>query len=133
MSARKVLERAGQPVTRTRTWRFCANGRRKAQALEKKSGRRQVAAVFDKRGRVALIGSTLRKHRAGGVRPGTLVSDLPPGADRLSSTLWRAGAGGARSYFYVVRGNRVRSVGVAAAKLRSAATIRAYIRRARLN
>ena len=25
---KQVLKRAGQPVTRTRTWRWCANGRR---------------------------------------------------------------------------------------------------------
>ena len=35
---KRVLKRAGQPVSRTRTWRFCANGRRQAKPLEKKSG-----------------------------------------------------------------------------------------------
>jgi microsomal dipeptidase-like Zn-dependent dipeptidase len=131
--AHRVLERAGQPVTRTRTWRYCANGRRKALPMQKKSGNRQVAAVFDRSGRVALIGSTLHKHRAGGVRPGTLVSDLPNGAQRVSAGLFTAAAGGGRSYFYGVRGDRVRFVGVASKKLDRAATLRAYVRRARLD
>ena len=67
---KRVLRRAGQPVTRTRTWRWCANGRHRPRPMEKKAGRKQVVAVFDKRGRVALIATTLRKHRAAGVRVG---------------------------------------------------------------
>ena len=133
MSARKVLERAGQPVTRTRTWRYCANGRRKPKALTKKSGNRQVAAVFDRGGHVALIGSTLHKHRAGGVRPGTFAADLPASAERVSAGLYRADADNGGSYFFGVRGKRVRYVGVASTAVDRSATLRAYIRRARLN
>jgi hypothetical protein len=132
MSARRALERAGQPVSRTRTWRYCANGRRKAQPLQKKSGKRQVAAVFDRRGKVALVGSTLRKHRAGGVRPQTRAGDLPASAEPAGRGVFTADAGGGRSYVFGVRGKRVRFVAVAAAELDSQAKIRAYVRRSHL-
>ena len=134
MSAKQVLERAGQPVSRTRTWRYCANGRRKPKPMTKKSRRTaRWPPSSTGAGRVALIGSTLRKHRAGGVRPGMLAADLPAGARAgRQRACYRTDAGRGRCYFFGVRGDRVRFVGVASADDRlGAARLRAYIKRAR--
>jgi hypothetical protein len=126
---KRVLKRAGQPVTRTRTWRFCANGRKRARALEKKSGSKRVVAVFDKRGRVALVGSTLRKQRAEGLRVGMPVSDLRRRADR-SGRLWVRDAGAGRRFVYGARKGRISFVAVASPQ--AAASLRSYVRRAGL-
>ncbi len=111
---KQVLKRAGQPVSRTRTWRWCANGRRHARPMEKKSGGKRVVAVFDRRGRVALIATTLRKHRAAGVRVGMRATDLPAAARPFGRGLQVRDAGRGRRFFYGVKGGRVKYVGVAA-------------------
>jgi microsomal dipeptidase-like Zn-dependent dipeptidase len=126
---KRVLERAGQPVTRTRTWRFCANGRKRARALEKKSGSKQVVAVFDKRGRVALIGSTLRKQRADGLRVGMPVSRLRQRAER-SGAHWVRDAGAGRQFVYGVRKGRISFVAVASSQ--PGAGLSSYVKRAGL-
>jgi len=128
----RVLKRAGQPVTRTRTWRFCANGRRQAKPLAKKSGRKQVVAVFNRRARVALIGSTLRKHRADGLRVGMPAAELHGRAERFGS-VWARDAGGGRRFVYGVRRGRISFVGVASAPVAaSPAALKRYLKRARL-
>ena len=127
---KRVLKRAGQPVSRTRTWRFCANGRKRAKALEMKAGKKQVAAVFNKRGRVALIASTLRKQRAEGLRVGMPASDLRKRAER-SGGLWVRDAGNGRRFAYGVRKGRISYVAVASSgAATSPATLKRYLRRA---
>jgi microsomal dipeptidase-like Zn-dependent dipeptidase len=64
-SPRQVLESAGQPVKRTRVWRWCTS----AGGGQKAGGdRNDVAAVFTKRDRVGLILSSVPKQKAGGAR-----------------------------------------------------------------
>ncbi len=133
----RVLERAGQPVSRTRTWRWCANGRRHAKASQMagqtKSGRKRVVAVFDGDAKVALIASTLRKHRADGIRPGMPVSDLRDRAKRFGG-LWARDAGNGRRFFYGVRKGRVAYVGLASAGAAATpATLRRYIKRSHVS
>jgi microsomal dipeptidase-like Zn-dependent dipeptidase len=128
-----VLKRAGQPVTRTRAWRFCANGRTRAKPLEKKSSDKRVVAVFNKRGRVALIASTLRKQRAEGLRVGMPADALRKRAERLGG-VWVRDAGNGRMFVYGVRKRRISFVAVASGGAAATpAALRRYLRRARVH
>jgi microsomal dipeptidase-like Zn-dependent dipeptidase len=128
----RVLERAGQPVSRTRTWRWCANGRRNAKPLEKKSGSKKVVAVFNRRGRVALIGSTLRKHRAAALRVGMPLADVRARLDPFGAAYVRD-AGNGRRFVYGVRGGRIAFVALASSGAgASPATLTRYLKRAGL-
>jgi hypothetical protein len=83
--------------------------------------------VFNAAGRLALIAGTVRGDRANGIGVGATLARLKRGASRRASGLWvgRKLAHGAR-YVYIVRGNRVRSIAVAAApEVRRVATLRA--------
>ena len=61
--------------------------------------------MFDKRGRVALIGSTSRKHRADGVRPGEPLADASRRApNRLGAGLFDRRPGAGAQFFYGVPG-----------------------------
>src|SRR5581483_3458030 len=102
---RAALYRGGQPATRVgRSYRYCAAG-----------GRGRVAAVFNHRGRVALIVSTVPGDRAGSVAVG--------------NRLHAAGASG--PYFYGLSSGRVRFVAVASrAELSSRARLGADLRAA---
>jgi microsomal dipeptidase-like Zn-dependent dipeptidase len=113
---RRLLRSAGQPRHRPgRVWRFCVKG-----------GKRRVTAVLTPRGRVALVASTARRHRARGVGPGARAARL--GVTARRALVVRRAGGGAR-FVYGVRGGRVRWVAVT--RLRGG-TRRAYLRRAGL-
>ena len=61
-TSERLLRRAGQPARRAgRAWRYCVAGRR--------NGRARVMAVLTPAGRVALVASTARGHRAGRIAP----------------------------------------------------------------
>ncbi len=126
-----VLRRAGQPFSRTRVWRWCAEaGKGGGPKRTKKS---EVVAVFDKRAKVALVASNSRKHRADGIRPGMKSSELRGKASRLSSRLYVRDAGGGRKFAYGVRGKRVRFVAIASRTAASSSgSLKRYIKRARL-
>jgi hypothetical protein len=97
-SAKALVKAAGQPEARTRRgFEFCVAGTQ-----------RTVEAGLGRKGRLRVIGTTARGHRAGGVRPG----DRRPGKGLV---VRRAGA--KRSFVYGVRNGRVRFVGLAPAKL----------------
>jgi microsomal dipeptidase-like Zn-dependent dipeptidase len=129
---KRVLARAGQPVERTRTWTWCANGRKHSKTGEPKVGAKRVVAVFDGHGKVALIASTLHKHRAEGIRPGTPVADLRERADRFGGT-WVRDARNGRKFFYGVRNGRVVFVGLAsAAAAKTPSALQRYIKRAQV-
>jgi hypothetical protein len=122
-----ALYRAGQPVSRPgRSYRYCVAGR---------SGRgRNVIAVFNARGRVAIVASTARANVAGGIRPGAPVRSLLHRARQLTRGVWigRKLRGGAR-FIYGVRGARVRFVAVTTAhEAHSAARLRSDLRAAGL-
>jgi hypothetical protein len=122
-----ALFRAGQPQSRPgRSYRYCVRGGAGNGA--------RMASVFNAAGRVALIAGTARGDRANGVGVGASLARLKRGATRRAPGLWvgRRLARGAR-YVYVVRGNRVRSVALAAAsELRRVAGVRADLRAAGL-
>ena len=86
---RRVLRRAGQPVTRKRIWRWCA------------MGDHEVAAGFT-RGRVDFVLSDLRRHRPGGLG----------GAEELADGVWADG-----TRVYLARGKRVTHAGAASSAL----------------
>jgi hypothetical protein len=93
-----------------------------------------VAAVFNTRGRLAMIAGAARGDVAGGIRPGDRARSLRRHGRRIAGGLWagrRLGAG--RRAVYGVRGGRVRFVGVAtAAEVRSARRLRADVHAAGL-
>ena len=132
---KRVLKRAGQPVSRKRTWRWCASSRKKGakdSAAKGKGKTKQVVVTYDKRGRVALIGSTLRKHRADGIRPGMPQRVLKKRADSVGHGTFVRAAGGGREFVYGARKGRVSFVGVVAPKLAKPSVLRSYLRRAKL-
>lgn len=100
-----TLFRAGQPGSRPgRSYRYCVTGRR---------GR--LSVVFDRRGRAALIATSVPGERAGG---------MAVGARRRGSGTRIAGR-----YVYGVQAGRVRYVAVATpAELRHPAQLRADLR-----
>ncbi|HSI80061.1 MAG TPA: hypothetical protein VK919_05355 [Solirubrobacterales bacterium] len=102
-----TLRRAGQPVERTRTWRWCAGAGREDDT-------RRVVAGFTAGPQIGIVASTLRAHRAGPIRPGAPLRRLRRHAERLRPGLWVRRAGNRSSFVYRVRERRVREVGVAA-------------------
>ena len=99
----KALYSAGQPSSRPGdSYRYCVRG----------GGR--VAAVFDRRGRVAALFSNARRDRADAVRPGQRSEVLRGVARRAGRGLWlgRSVLRGGRQFVYGVRAGRVSFVGV---------------------
>jgi hypothetical protein len=116
---------AGQPASRPgRTYHYCITG-----------SRRSLTAVFNSRGRVAIIAGAAKGDRAGGIRPGDPVRSLARRGHRIGRHgLWvgRRLRGGAR-FLYAVRAGRVRFVAVAGAReLRSPRRLSADVRAAHL-
>jgi hypothetical protein len=101
-----LLYAAGQPSSRPgHSYRYCAGGR---------SG--SVAAVFNARGRVAMVASTVRGYRTGAAGVGAGERRLQHSARLVGTGVWlsrRKLHGGAR-YAYLVRGGVVRAVAVVA-------------------
>ena len=122
-----LLRRAGQPASRPgRVFRWCVRGKANRSA--------EVVAVFTRDGRVGLVASSGRGHRAAGLGVGDRASKVRRKTSALSSTMRirRTGTRGARVVYRLRRG-RVRSVAVAApsvAKRRS--ELRAMLRLAGL-
>jgi microsomal dipeptidase-like Zn-dependent dipeptidase len=104
LTAEELLRRAGQPLRRgNRRWTWCAKGR----------GGGEVTAVLGADGRVAMVASTARGHRAGGIGPGARASRLA-GTRAAGKGLRVRDAGGGARIVYGVRGGKVRFVAVAA-------------------
>src|SRR5699024_9095639 len=101
----RVLRRAGQPAKRgARAWRWCVAG-----------GGADVA-VFGRRGRVALVGSTAPGRTAGARRDAAAASGGPRSARELAVGARVRGGSGLRvrgRAVVDVRGGRVRAVAVA--------------------
>jgi hypothetical protein len=124
---KRVLKRAGQPVDRTRTWRWCARSR-PTGGQAKPGAKKKVVAVFGGDGRVELIGSTLRKHRADGIRVGMPAGVLRRRAESLSDGLWKRSTGDGRQFVYGADQGHVQFV----ALLDRGAALRSILRRAGL-
>ncbi len=118
-----LLYAAGQPSSRAgRSYRYCVA-----------AGPGADAAVFNSSGRVAMVISTARGTRAGGVSAGSRVRRIGLVARSLGGGLWisrRASASGAR-FLYSVRGGRIADVAVVSrADAKRASTIRSDLQAA---
>jgi hypothetical protein len=130
-SPKRVLKRAGQPVDRKRTWRWCANTRPKGNA-KAKGKNKKVVAVFSKRAKVALVGTTVRNQRADGIRVGMRERDLRA-AENVGPRVRTTDAGGGRRYVYGIRRGRISFVAIASAKAAASdASLRSHLKRAEL-
>jgi microsomal dipeptidase-like Zn-dependent dipeptidase len=112
-----LLRRAGQPARRPgRAWRWCVRGKR--------NGKAKAVAVLSPEGRVALVGSTARGHRARGIGRGARI-------DGRGLRVRRAGSG--KRFVYGVRRGRVRFVAVTSRQVASSRKrLRAHLRLAGL-
>ncbi len=128
VSAEELLRGAGQPSSRKgRTWRWCVDGRGNGSA--------RVRVAFTPAGTVALIGSTVARHRIDGVGRGASASAIqgakPFGSSRL---LVRAAGSGQRFVYGVSSRGTVRWTAVATgAAARTPASLRDYLRLADLS
>jgi hypothetical protein len=114
---RLLKARGKQPLSRGRAWTYCVR-----EPRTRRRGR--VIAVFNRRGRVALIATTARSHRAGGVQ----VRD-----EQNGRAIQRKRAGRGNSFVYGVRDGRVRYVALASKGIaKSGRKLRRYLRLARL-
>src|SRR4051794_346171 len=114
MNDRKLPQRAGQPLTRTRAWTYCVKGAKASSAKKKKRAKSSggVTAVLTPKGKVALIAVTAKGYRVRGIHPGSAASVLRGYARRQGKGVWVAKLGKSR-VAYVVRGKRIRTVAVA--------------------
>jgi hypothetical protein len=101
----KVLERAGQPDRRTQVWKWCVDGRKNRDAVE--------SAVFTSGGKVALVATTARSHKALGVTVGDDVDELGKRAENAAGGLY-VGQLGRSKLVFVKRGGKVDGIAVAA-------------------
>ena len=122
-----ALRRSGQPVTRTRTWQWCI------RRDDPEGSRRRVSAVFGDGG-IALIASTLERHRAGAIAPRMPASVLRGEAKRIAPGIWGAPAREAGGEFiYGTADGRVAFTGVVARSTAAKAeTLRQLVRRAQI-
>jgi hypothetical protein len=116
----RLLERAGQPLRRTRAWAYCVKGRGNGHAA--------ASAVLTPGGRVALVASTAHGHALGGVGPGAGASGVrASGAKPIGGGLWARGLRGSTAV-YEVRHGAVRTVALASGEAAATdATLRAYM------
>ena len=116
----RLARRVPAPRRKTRrSWRWCVKG-----------GKGTVSAVFNRKGRVALVTSTSPRYGNRRVFPGNRTSRLRRAfgrSRRISSTLVRLNRTSPR--FYGVRKGRVRFVGVTSRRvIRKRSALRAYLR-----
>ena len=100
---KRVLKRAGQPVSRTRTWRFCANGRRQAkragEEVGQQAGGRGLQPARPSRAD-RLDPAQAPRRRPAGRDAGERAAKAAPSA---SARLWVRDAGDGRKFVYGVR------------------------------
>ena len=106
MDAFDALRRGGQPTLREDDhYLYCVAG----------PGGSRLLVSYDKRG-AAVIASSSRKAKAGGVRVGARAGQLRGKAKRRGG-VWVSTKRGKSRYVYVIRGGRVRAVGTATKKV----------------
>jgi hypothetical protein len=123
-----ALYRAGQPLSRPgRSYRYCVSGGSNRSAA--------VVAVFNARGRVALVATTARGDRAGGIGPGSSAGRIAGAAQLVLPGVRAQRAGASRSaYVYGIRGGRVAYIAVVRlAELRDLAQLRSDLQAAGLS
>ena len=115
-----LLRRAGQPQQRTRAWTWCANGAPNRTAAD--------VAVLSPGGTVDLVGSTARGRSASGFSVGARAARVLRRTRSLGAGV-RVRPAGRITWVYVVRGRRIRAVGVASRRLaRSRTALRRAVR-----
>jgi hypothetical protein len=105
---KRTLFRSGQPERRLRAWKWCARQRPGGK-------KRKVVGVFNKHRRLALILTDVPAVRTARLHRGALAARLPQGAEKIGRGIWLNRLSRNRSFVFVVRGGRVRSLGVAGA------------------
>ena len=126
-----MLRRAGQPESRLgRVFRWCVAGKGNRKA--------RLAAVFDRKGRTALLASNARGHGTIGrarngkrirISRGASARRLRGKARRIGRGLYVRRASGGRRFVYKVSKGRVRYVAVASrTAAKSRRTLRAYLK-----
>ena len=101
---RATLEAAGQPQSRTSTWRWCS---------KRGEGTKTVAAVFGGADTSALLASEEPGNTADGVGPNDDAGDLRGGfATKLGDRLWTRPASSGRAFFYSTSAGRVELAGL---------------------
>jgi hypothetical protein len=125
-SVEALLRRAGQPARRPgHAWSYCA-GR-----FSKPAG--TVTPILDDSGRLAVIASTARYHKAARIGPGARATRLSGRARAFGKGVKVRSAGRGAKFVYGVRRGRVSFVGVASrAASKDRATLRRHLRRAGL-
>ena len=122
-TTRQVLQRASQPRERgSRAWKWCIRARGNRD--------KAVTGVLTPAGRMGLVGSDARGHRARGVGPGARVSKLRAKKARSFGRGVRVrNAGGGTKMVWVVRRGRVRYVAAASREAsRTRGALRSYLR-----
>jgi hypothetical protein len=123
-----LLLRAGQPLRRTRAWTYCVKqGDAKGAKKRRAAGGGGVTAVLTPGGRVALVATTAKGHRANGIGPGDSTSLLRKRARRLTKGVWVRKVGKKRRAAYVIKGKRIAMVAVASRDLRGRRALRSYL------
>jgi microsomal dipeptidase-like Zn-dependent dipeptidase len=125
-SVERLLRRAGQPGSRPgHAWSYCT-GRGGV-------GAGTVTPVLTDGGRLAVIVSSARFHRAAGIGPGARARRLRGRARAFGRGVFVRPAGGGARFVYVVANGRVKYAGVASrSAARTPGTLRAHLRRAKL-
>ena len=100
-----ALRKAGQPVERSRIWRWCAGngGRESAKA---------VTAVFSKRNKLNWAISNVRRHEIDGVAPGDSKRGLRKVGTRMAKRVWISRTGGRRAFVWIAGKGEVTHTGV---------------------
>jgi hypothetical protein len=123
MTPEKLLRRVRrQPLARGRAWRYCV---REPRTYE----RARNFTVFNPRGRLAMIATTARSHRANLIRVGDRI-DVVHGGRRIGSDIrtWPTGHGN-RFVYVAGKGGRIRVVALSTGRVaRKGATLRRYLR-----
>jgi microsomal dipeptidase-like Zn-dependent dipeptidase len=102
-----VLERAGQPQQRDRTWSWCVKGPGNTKAAD--------VAVMDTAGKVILVGTTARSRQAQEVRIGARGKQVIPG--RSIGGGLKLKRSGNRTFVFAVKGGKLRALAITSAKL----------------
>jgi microsomal dipeptidase-like Zn-dependent dipeptidase len=123
-STEQLLRRAGQPAARPgHAWKYCSG----------KGDGGTVTPILTDGGRVAVILSAARFHKAAGIGPGVRASRLRDRARAFGRGVFVRPAGRGARFVYVVKAGRVRQVGVATgAATRTPRALREHLRHAGL-
>ncbi len=127
---KRVLYRAGQPVDRQRAWKWCTRNRKGGK--RELGGRRNIIGVFDTKGKLRFVASTLQRNQADGIGRGSRVAELRGRAEKIGRGLWiRSGPGGS-TFVYGTKGRKVSFAGVADSSISRQSQLRRYVKRSGL-